>query len=214
MFADDVDRYLREAKNSVKFIKDREREIRAWLPLFGQRQRHTIQAQEIKEQMREWRRSYAAHTCNLRRTALSHLFRTLDGPNAINPVREVPKFAEPRPTPKWLPYEVIEKTFAVMRDCRTKARLMLIAYAGFRPSEIMRGQSEDVLPYLDLPEPFCFKRVGKGGVPVMVPLPREGATAWRLLIARKGWGPFQAANITAIGSTRWRARERPESPRH
>ena len=68
MFADDVDRYLREAKNSVKFIKDREREIRAWLPLFGQRQRHTIQAQEIKEQMREWRRSYAAHTCNLRRT--------------------------------------------------------------------------------------------------------------------------------------------------
>jgi site-specific recombinase XerD len=195
MFADDVDRYLREAKNSVKFIKDREREIRAWLPLFGQRQRHTIQAQEIKEQMREWRRSYAAHTCNLRRTALSHLFTTLDGPNAINPVREVPKFPEPRPTPKWRPYEVIEKTFAVMRDCPTKARLMLIAYAGFRPSEIMRGQSEDVLPYLDLPESFCFKRVGKGGVPVMVPLPREGVAAWRLLIARKGWGRFQAANI-------------------
>jgi hypothetical protein len=72
---------------------------------------------------------------------------------------------------------------------------MLMAYAGFRPSEIMRAQSEDVLPYLDLPESFCFKRVGKGGVPVMVPLPREGVAAWRLLIARRGWGRFQSANI-------------------
>jgi hypothetical protein len=53
-------------------------------------------------------------------------------------------------------------------------------YAGFRPSEVMRATPEDVLPYLDLPEPFCFRRVGKGSVPVMVPLPLEGATAWPL----------------------------------
>jgi hypothetical protein len=68
-------------------------------------------------------------------------------------------------------------------------------YAGFRPSEVMRATPEDVLPYLDLPEPFCFRRVGKGSVPVMVPLPLEGATAWRLLIAKDAWGCFQPANI-------------------
>jgi integrase/recombinase XerC len=195
MFADDVDRYLREIKDRVTFIKDREREIRAWLTIFGHRHRHTIQPQEIKEQLQEWRKTYAPHTCNLKRTALSHLFTTLDGANAINPVKEVPKFPEPKPTPKWLPYEIIEKTFAVMRDCPTKARLMLIAYAGFRPSEIKRAQPEDVVPYLDLQEPFCFKRVGKGGTPVMVPLPRAGVAAWRLLIAKKAWGRFQGANI-------------------
>jgi site-specific recombinase XerC len=39
------------------------------------------------------------------------------------------------------------------------------------------------------------KRVGKGGVPVMVPLPKEGVLAWRLLIANKAWGRFQHANI-------------------
>lgn len=193
--ADDVGRYLEQVSDSIKFIKDREREIRAWLPVLGHRYRHTIEPHEIKEQLREWRKTYAAHTCNLRRTALSHLFTTLDGRNAYNPVREVPKFEEPRPTPKWLPYEVIETTFAVMRNCPTKARLMLIAYAGFRPSEIMRAQSEDVLPFLDLPEPFCFKRVGKGGVSVMVPLPPKGVEAWRLLIARNGWGRFQHANV-------------------
>ena len=193
--AEDVDRYLREVGDSVKFIEDRAREIRAWLPTFGHRHRHTIEPHEVKEQLREWRRTYAAHTCNLKRTALSHLYTTLDGANAYNPLKEVPKFEEPRPTPKWLPYEVIEKTFAVMRECPTKARLMLIAYAGFRPSEVMRATPEDVLPYLDLPEPFCFKRVGKGGVPVMVPLPKEGVAAWRLLIANDAWGRFQHANI-------------------
>lgn len=193
--ANDVTRYLQEVKDSVKFLKDREREIRAWLPQFGHRARHTITAHEIREQLRESRKKYAAHTCNLRRTALSHLYTTLDGPNAYNPVREIPKFEEPRPTPKWMPYDVIEKTFAVMRECPTKARLMLIAYAGFRPSEIMRTTPEDVLPFLDLAEPFCFKRVGKGGVPVMVPLPSEGVAAWRLLIAKDAWGRFQHANI-------------------
>lgn len=193
--ADDIDRYLREVSGSIKFIKDRKREIEAWLPKFGHRHRHSIEAHEIREQLGEWRKTYAAHTCNLRRTALSHLFTTLDGPDSHNPVRKVPKFEEPRPTPKWLPYEVIEKVFAVMRDCPTKARLMLMAYAGFRPSEIMRAEPEDVLPYLDLAEPFCFKRVGKGGVPVMVPLPPHGVQAWRLLIAKDGWGRFQHANV-------------------
>jgi site-specific recombinase XerD len=193
--ADDIGRYLQEVSQSVRFIKDREREIKAWLPAFGHRHRHTIQPQDIREQLREWRKTYAPHTCNLRRSALSHLFTTLDGQNAYNPLKEVAKFAEPRPTPKWLPYEVIEKTFAVMRDCPTKARLMLMAYAGFRPSEIVRAQTEDVLPFLELPEPFCFKRVGKGGVPVMVPLPSKGVEAWRLLIARNGWGRFQHANV-------------------
>jgi hypothetical protein len=51
MFADDVDRYLREIKDRVTFTKDREREIRAWLTIFGHRHRHTIQPKEIKEQL-------------------------------------------------------------------------------------------------------------------------------------------------------------------
>jgi integrase len=192
---EDVDRYLEAIRGDVKFIKDREREIRAWIPRFSHRRRHSIEPQEIKDQLREWRNTYAPHTCNLRRTALSHLYRVLDGPNAYNPVREVPKFEEPSPTPKWLDYEVIRNTLANMRRTATKARLMLIAYAGFRPSEIVRAVPEDVVPFLDLPEPFCFKRVGKGGVPLMVPLPPDGVAAWKLLIERGGWGRFSQASM-------------------
>src|SRR4029453_3770897 len=82
-----------------------------------------------------------------------------------------------------------------MRNCPTKARLMLMAYAGFRPSEIMRAQPEDVLPFLELPEPFCYKRTGKKGRPVMVPLPQEGVEAWRLFIERNAFGHFARENI-------------------
>lgn len=194
--AEDVDRYLEAVRGDVVFIADREREIRSWLPRFGHRRRDGIEPQEIKAQLREWRSDdYAPHTCNLRRTALSHLYSVLDGPNAYNPVREVTRFKEPTPTPKWLDYEVIRNTLAKMRRTATKARLMLMAYAGFRPSEIARAVPEDVVPFLDLPEPFCFKRVGKGGVPLMVPLPQEGVAAWKLLIDRSGWGSYSQASV-------------------
>jgi integrase len=107
----------------------------------------------------------------------------------------VPKFERPEPTPHALPYDVIRATFDMMRQNATKARLMLMAYAGFRPSEIMRAQPEDVLPLLDLPEPCCYKRTGKKGRPVMVPLPPEGVAAWRLFIEKDAWGRFARENI-------------------
>ncbi|MPZ20974.1 MAG: tyrosine-type recombinase/integrase [Luteitalea sp.] len=193
--AEDVDRYLDAIRGEVKFIEDRKREIRSWLPRFGHRRRDSIEPSEIKGQLREWRNEYAPHTCNLRRTALSHLYSVLDGLNAYNPVREVARFPEPAPTPKWLDYEVIRNALSKMRRMSTKARLMLMAYAGFRPSEITRAVPEDVVPFLDLAEPFCFKRVGKGDVPLMVPLPPDGVAAWKLLIERGGWGGFSQASV-------------------
>ena len=133
--------------------------------------------------------------CNLRRTALSHLFSQLDGKGSRNPVADVPKFEQPEPQPHALPADVIRATFEHMRPSATKARLMLMAYGGFRPSEIARAIPEDVEPFLDVPEPCCYKRVGKGGRPLTVPLPPEGVEAWRLLIARNAWGKFSRENI-------------------
>src|SRR5205814_2305299 len=105
---------------------------------------------------------------------------TLDGRRARNPVSDVPKFERPERKPHALPHKIIRATLDVMRPNATKARLMLMAYGGFRPSEVMRAVPEDVEPFLDLPEPFCYKRTGKKGRPVMVPLPAEGLEAWKL----------------------------------
>ena len=63
---------------------------------------------------------------------------------------------------------------------------MLMAYAGFRPSEVQRATPDDV--HLDAAEPFCYKRVGKGGRPLMVPLPTDGVAAWKLFSRTEAWG--------------------------
>jgi integrase len=181
--ADDAEQYLKLVKPRLVSYKDRAYDLRQWLPRFGHRHRHTLEPNELQGQLNDWRlKGYAAQTCNLRRTALSHLFTVLDGKRARNPISDVPKFERPEPTPHALSYEVIRATFDVMRPNATKARLMLMAYGGFRPSEVMRALPQDVEPFLELPEPFCYKRSGKGGRALMVPLPQEGVDAWRLFI--------------------------------
>jgi site-specific recombinase XerD len=194
--AEDVETYLKLVEPRLVSFKDRAYDLRQWLPRFGARHRHTLEPKELQTQLNEWRmKGYSAQTCNLRRTALSHLFSTLDGKRARNPLADVPKFEKPEPKPHALPYEVIRATFEVMRPNATKARLMLMAYAGFRPSEVMRALPEDVEPLLELDEPFCYKRTGKRGRPVMVPLPPEGVAAWRLFIQCNAWGKFARENI-------------------
>ena len=215
--AADVERYLALKKPHLVSFKDREYDLRAWLARFGHRHRHTLEPQELQTQLNEWRtgqdpqgrpiitgwdhqhntvsKPLAARTCNLRRTALSNLFTVLDGKRARNPLADVPPFKPPIAQPQQFADIVIDATFEEMRESRAKARLMLTMYGGFRPSEVMRAQPEDVLPYIDRTEPFCFKRVGKSGRPVMVPLPQEGVDAWRLLIRKGAWGKFSRSNV-------------------
>src|SRR5205823_2373070 len=126
--ADDVEQYLKLVRPRLVSFKDREYDLRQWLPRFGHRHRHTLEPKELQTQLNEWRlNGLSAQTCNLRRTALSHLFTTLDGKQARNPLADVPKFERPEPKPHALPYEVISATFEVMRPHATKARLMLMA---------------------------------------------------------------------------------------
>ena len=49
----------------------------------------------------------------------------------------------------------------------------------FRPSEIVRPESGDVLRFLDLQEPFLLQAVGKGHPVKSIPLPAEGVAAWK-----------------------------------
>src|SRR5437762_844817 len=112
--AEDVANYLKLVEPRLVSFKDRSRDLKLWLSRFGHRHRHTLEPKEIQTQLNEWRMSgLSAQTCNLRRTALSHLFTTLDGKRARNPVADVPKFERPEPQPQALPYEIIRHTFAV-----------------------------------------------------------------------------------------------------
>jgi site-specific recombinase XerC len=215
--AADVERYLALKKPTLVLHKDREYDLRSWLPKFGHRHRHTLEPQELQLQMNEWRtgldilgkpvitgwdhrhqpvsKALAARTCNLRRTALSNLFTVLDGKRARNPVADVARFRLPIDLPQGYEDEVVDATFAEMSESKAKARAKLTMYAGFRPSEVMRARPEDVLPYINSSEPCCIKRVGKNGRPLKIELPIQAVEAWRWPTQRNVWGGYSQSNV-------------------
>src|SRR5262249_38688877 len=141
--AADVERYLALKKPALVSFKDRAYDLRAWLPRFGHRHRHTLEPQELQLQLNEWRtgadslgrpvitgwdhrhqpvsKPLAVRTCNLRRTALSNLFTVLDGKRARNPVADVAPFRLPIDLPQAYEDEVVDATFAEMRESKAKA---------------------------------------------------------------------------------------------
>ena len=86
--ADDVEQYLKLVEPRLVSFKDRRYDLHRWLKRFGHRHRHTLETNELQTQLNEWRlEGLSAQTCNLRRTALSHLFTTLDESGRVTPYR-------------------------------------------------------------------------------------------------------------------------------
>jgi integrase len=187
--AGDVAIYLR-AVASMPTYADRKRDLERWLDRFGHRARWTLTPVEIRTQLEEWRASgKAASTCNHRRTALSHLFSTLDrgGPN---PVRAVTKFKDPKPTPRGIPPFTVRRILRKMAASRTKARLEVLAWTGMRPKELMHLAPADVNRQLKQ----ILIRTAKDGPPRIVPLTPLAVAALQRFAARDAWGPFSLAS--------------------
>ena len=186
----EIDRYL-AAVSSMPTLVDRTRDLHAWIPTFGQRARLSITPLELQTALHAWRASgLAASTCNHRRSALSHLFTTLDGKDAYNPLRAVPTFAEPKATKRGIPLFAVRRIFRHMPASRTKARLELLAWTGMRPRELMRLSLETI----DLRHRCCRIQTAKGGPLRDIPLNGSAVAAARRFIALGGWGDFSLAS--------------------
>src|SRR5262249_7170764 len=133
---------------------------------------------------KEDKRPYGASTVNHRRTAILHMFTTLDGKDAPNPVRGIPKFREPDPKPKGYSYAVIRKVLAAVRGTKTRARLAVMAYTGLPPAQIMRIEPDHV-DWRARKVWVQGRRKGKGTHGRLYPLTPEGVKAFRALDAAK-----------------------------
>jgi len=56
----DVLAYLKAMARTLGHPEDRKHEIDAWRPRFGQRRRHTIKKEEIRQQVKDWQTSGVA----------------------------------------------------------------------------------------------------------------------------------------------------------
>jgi hypothetical protein len=86
--AADVERYLPLVREELASFSDRERHLRAWIPVVGHLKADALETSAIDTQLRKWRNidRLSASTVNQRRDALSDLFVKLY-PTLTNPVK-------------------------------------------------------------------------------------------------------------------------------
>lgn len=166
-----------------------------WTKQFGDRERHTLTAVELRQYAATWLhkgKPLAASTFNHRRQALSSLYRALDGPGGYNPVREIPKHKEIMGAPKALSYDVIRAVFEQMPDTQSRARLKLMAYTGLPQMQIEKLTRQDwqgdrlrVTP----------RRKGTGAAGRWLPLSPDAQAALKDFARLKCWGSFSRSSL-------------------
>lgn len=206
--ARDIETYLGTLKHRPQLLKERTRHLKFWCERFGTRARGSLQPAELNAALSELRATKAASTCNHIRIALSHLFTTLDGKNAPNPLRDVPSFEEPEPEPRALPYYLIDRILDAMTRkgsatkghkrpslSKTKLRLRVMADTGLTPAQMMRLRPDDLR--LDDAAVWVRRRLkGKGAPGSLKPVSQAGVAALRAFAAGQAFGPWsvQSAN--------------------
>jgi integrase len=184
-----IDDYSKTLRGRAK--DDAENLLHHWHP-FLDRPRAEITALQLRQHAATW--TCAPSTYNHRRQALISLYTALDGPQAPNPARELPKRQETPGAPKALPYDVIRAVFAKMPESQSKARLMVMAYTGLPQMQIERMAPIDwqqdrrrlrVTP----------RRKGAGAAGRWLPLSDEAHEALTLFDKLKCWGGFSRSSL-------------------
>lgn len=197
----DAKRYL-AAMTHLKSLRARRAQINAWVAALGpNRRRSQISGLHARAVRGMWlEKGVAPKTINDRVFALGHLYRTLDGHRFPTPVDDIDPLPVHRRPAVRVPDELIRQIEAnmrareaigVFRSPKTRARFMVFASTGHRPSEIARAQPADV----DLERRVWTPRDGKGGFCPGVYLNADMLAAWQLFAACDAWGDFDVGSF-------------------
>jgi integrase len=232
-FASDLPRYLKRIAGRVSYKSDRSH-LSAWLPRIGHLKRTAIRPSHARAAFSAWlAEGKSARTIRHRRRVLRDLYQALDGAHARPPLAGVtiPTPDDPHPTP--VPVATIRKVAKSLKrgtsgmkrhgpkrtlarvqyadPVKARARFLVRATTGQRPSQIMRAQPADV----DFKRRVWFVRAGKGGFAIPLPLTPDMVRAWQAFKAADAWGPFDSRSFTkTIRRHGWPANVRPYNLRH
>jgi integrase len=98
-----------------------------------------------------------------------------------------------------------------LTDPKTKARFMVLASTGQRPSQLKRALPQDV----HLRRGIWFVRRAKGGNPIPVFLTDDMIIAWKAFTAANAWGHFDGSDYAkALYAAGWPKHIRPYNTKH
>ena len=191
-----ADEYL-DTITAMPTYKDRKYRIDLWVKVLGpDTPRSSITATLIRTHLDRWRaKGASAGTCNLRLTAIRHLWRVIDGGNANNPARDVPRYREeiqPLDLPTW---HDATKAIAHVGGL-SRLRLSVLLQTGWPSSTLKRLRAEDIDWKLQEVRLHGRKK-GSGTKPRTLPITDEAKRALRQLVDANGLGPFSGSSLYA-----------------
>jgi integrase len=218
--AADVDRYLGLVKHLAGWIELRAN-LRAWVKLHGPKRRTQITEATILETRNRWLRDgLKPKTVNNRVADLNRLWHRLDGKRSPSPCDNVTPLHVHKVPPQRIPdtavlvvYEQLRtwEAAGTLRDAKSRARFMVYASTGNRPSEIMRAEPSDV----DFERRVWNVRDGKGGWSPGIYLNDDMLCAWQLFAKADAWGEFSGNSfVRLIRKAGWPEDVRPYNLRH
>lgn len=207
--------------------KERRAELRAWCravvdgKLLGDLRLTAITEAMARTVLSQWTQAgVKPKTIRNRRWSLQHLYRVLNGPKAETPVDDIPAPPKTKTIPRVVePLHVLAvyanllraEASGLLRDAKTRARFMVRASTGKRPSEIMRAEPGDV----DLKRREWRVRDGKGGWSEGLYLNDDMRAAWLVFIEADAWGDFNTGSMARVlRAAGWKAGIRPYELRH
>lgn len=223
----DIRRYLPQIKHLASY-KSRRSELGAWRDALGNSfDRARLEVSRVREIVADWLAAgVAPKTVKNRLLALSALYKALDGPDAQPPIHGI-QIDVPRRRPRTVAPEVVvavarnlaaqeqpktkRHARGILRDAKTRARFMVLASMGIRPSQLKRITPADV----DLARRIVLVPGAKGGEAVGHWLNADMLAAWRLFVAADAWGAFDTRSFARVLRTAgWPKGVRPYNVRH
>jgi len=216
----DATRYEKQIKDTISW-REAMAEVRAWLALYGTWRRSRITREQVRIARAQWLEAGKAwKTVNNRVWRLGHLYHVLDGDEAATPVDGLKPLCGPRAVARRVSVDVVNTVEAnlraqeargLLRSQKSRARFLVLAATGRRPSELMRARPEDV----DLEQRVWTVRDGKGGWSPGCYLTDDAVVAWRLFIQADAWGLYETSSLARVlRAAGWPAGVRPYSLRH
>ena len=207
----DAQTYLAQVKHLASY-KSRVCEVDAWTALYGRLRRSHLTSEHVRKARATWAaEKYTPKTINNRVQTLGHLYHLLDGPRSPTPVDDVKKLPVPNAPKVLVNAQVFRTVAAHLTDPKTRARFMVIASTGVRPSEVKRAEPGDV----DLDRRVWLVRTAKGGAPRAFWLNDDMHAAITAFIAADAWGAFDGSDYAkALYAAGWPKDVRPYQARH
>ena len=202
--------------------------LRAWSALYGALPRRKITPALAQQAIERWtNEGYSPQSLYYRRLVLEKLWHALDGPSVSTPVDDITVARPKGRRPVWVSNDAIlevlmnlrrQEMAGRLRDAKTRARFLVLATTGQRPTQLKRAERGDVVLYREPRDGvygLWLVRPAKGGEATPVYLNREMRAAWEAFIVACAWGAYNTRSFArTIRYAGWPVGVRPYNVRH